>query len=189
MPLFREKIGNFFFYKSNQNKTKTPLSWVFSWNLPEINANYEIILFLTGNPRFHLLCYPFTSVEEGDGQVMKDVLSNKKSLAMSYKESRFYHSVQETLEEIIKLHTNQEANTTIATGLEYPTGFFTQVLLHFVYIHWASKETYLILRAMLTEIHRTKINHRWIHISYSNPTKLIKKNKRVVRVKRGKTNK
>ena len=34
-------------------------------------------------------------------------------------------------------------------------------------IHWASKETYHFLRAMLTKIHSIKLNHIWTQISFN----------------------
>ena len=46
----------------------------------------------------------------------------------------------------------------------------------YIYIHWASKETYHFFRATLTKIHSIKINHIWTQISF---TALILLNKNI----------
>ena len=38
-----------------------------------------------------------------------------------------------------------------------------------IYIHWASKETYHFFRATLTKIHAIKINNIWTQISFNTP--------------------
>ena len=55
-----------------------------------------------------------------------------------------------------------------------------------LHIHWASKETYHFFRAMLTKIHRIKMNHIWTQISYGSPHDAHLKNKMVAFVKKEK---